>query len=248
VTDFGAADSYVAETKLAIARRVPDARVLDVSHEAAPFDLAAGALVVERALATLPRGAALAAVVDPGVGTARARVFARVEGVWVVGPDNGLLPLHRAQGAVQRVRARLLAPAPGVHTFDGREVFGPLAALLAAGLAPALAGEPVTSFVSWALPADASFVSDASGSYARGVVVALDRYGNAVTNVRAPAGARLAVETPARFAGPVRGAYGEVARGEPLALVGSSGRLELAVREGPSGLRAGDEVRVRCAG
>jgi S-adenosylmethionine hydrolase len=88
------------------------------------------------------------------------------------------------------------------------------------------------------LPRDAEFVADR----AEGVVIALDRYGNAVTNIRPAAG--LAVIAPERFAGPVRRAYGEVEVGAAVALVGSSGRIELGVWVGKRGLGAGERVVV----
>jgi hypothetical protein len=244
VSDFGLRDSYVAEMKLAIARRVPGTRVLDVSHDVPPFDRLAAALVIDRVIDELPRGSALAAVIDPGVGTSRRRIYARRKGVWMVGPDNGVLPLG-SEPEVWSLRAGFLAPRPSVSTFDGREVFAPLAALLASGLSAALAGERLADFVAPILPSDAAFIDRDGTRRASGIVVALDRYGNAITNIRPMLGARLEIESPSRFGGPVRRAYGEVAAGAPLALVGSSGRLELAVREGRSGLDPGDAVVVR---
>lgn len=246
VTDFGARDSYVAEVHLAIRRVVPTARVLDVAHELPAFALRAAALVVERALAALPAGAALAAVVDPGVGTARARIALRVRDRWCVGPDNGLLPV--TPGAeVWRLDA--LAPREGVTTFDGREVFGPAAALLAAGAHPRLLGVRHGRATPSVLPDDASFESVGPLRYARGVIVALDRYGNAVTSVRLPPGVGFEaaeVVEPEAFAGPLRASYAAAGRGRPVALVGSSGRVELGVSCGESGLRPGEEVVVRC--
>jgi S-adenosylmethionine hydrolase len=246
VTDFGARDSYVAEVHLAIRRVVPSARVLDVAHDLPPFELPTAALVVERTLASLPPGAALVAVVDPGVGSARARIALRVRDRWCVGPDNGLLPV-RAGAEVWRLDA--LRPRDGVTTFDGREVFGPAGALLAAGAHPKLLGlrhaRPVTS----ALPDDADFESVGPLRYARGVIVALDRYSNALTSVRLPPGVGFddaEVLEPEAFAGPLRASYAAAPKGRPVALVGSSGRVELGVSCGESGLRVGEEVLVRC--
>lgn len=248
LTDFGARDSYVAEVHLAIRRAVPSARVIDVAHELPPFDLAAAALVVERTLASLPPGAALAAVVDPGVGTSRARVALHVRDRWCVGPDNGILPGAQASEAW---RVEVPSPRAGVTTFDGREVFGPVAALLAAGAHPALLGRRVARATPSVLPDDAPFEPVGPVLYARGVIVALDRYSNAVTNVRLPPGVAFEdaeVVEPERFAGSLRASYASVGRGRPVALVGSSGRVELGVSCGESGLRAGDEAVVRCRG
>lgn len=250
VTDFGREDSYVAEVHLAVLRAVPDAAVVDVTHDLAPYDLAAAALAVERALASLPRGAALVVVVDPGVGTSRARVAARVDGRWCVGPDNGVLPL-RGDAETPAWRIERIAPRAGVATFDGREVFGPAGALLAAGLDPRLLGPRMQRPVAWVMPRDAEYESVGEARYAHGVVIARDRYGNAVTNVRLPAGvdpASATVLEPEPFAGPLRTSYGAVARGERVALVGSSGRVELAVNQGATVAMPGEEVVLRCEG
>jgi S-adenosylmethionine hydrolase len=248
LTDFGTRDSYVAELHLAIRRVVPSARILDAGHDLPPFDLTAAALVVERTLDALPARAALVAVVDPGVGTARARVALRVRDRWCVGPDNGILP---GGIAAEAWRITAVAPRAGVTTFDGREVFGPVGALLAAGAHPALLGVRAPRATPSALPDEAPYETVGALRYARGVIVALDRYGNAVSNLRLPRGvdhpAAVVVE-PARFAGPLRASYADAGAGSPLALVGSSGRIELGVCRGESGLRVGDEVVVRCPG
>lgn len=239
VTDFGAADSYVAEMKQAMRALVPDVAIDDVAHELPAYDLAHAALLVERTLRGLPRGAAMAVVVDPGVGSERRRIAVEHDGRWLVGPDNGVLPTH---GATVWTITRW-APRAGVRTFDGREVFGPVAALLAAGLAPSLLGPRCAVPVPWVIP-DA-IIEDRDGwRYARAAVIAHDRYGNAVTSLLAPPPAAQ-VTSPAAWAGPLRAGYATVARGEPLALVGSSGRVELARREAPAGVTRGEEVVLR---
>jgi hypothetical protein len=248
LTDFGNRDSYVAEVHLAIRRVVPAARILDVAHDLPPFELPTAALVLERTLARLPPGASLAAVVDPGVGTSRARIALRVHDRWCIGPDNGLLP---GDFAAEAWHLDAIVPQEGVTTFDGREVFAPVAALLAAGAHPAFLARRALRVTPWVLPADAPFEPVGSLRHARGVVVALDRYGNAVTNIRLPAGVRAhdaEVLQPEGFAGPLHTSYAAVDAGRPVALVGSSGRVELGVSRGASGLHVGDEVLLRCAG
>jgi S-adenosylmethionine hydrolase len=247
ITDFGIKDSYVMEMRAAVLARVPSAQVLDVTHDVAPFDRVHAALMAERALWVLPRGAALVVVVDPGVGTRRRRIFAEREGRWLVGPDNGVLPIRRDRDRVWSLREELVVADPSVTTFDGRERFAPIAALLAAGLHPQLAGVRDEAEADCVLPADAEWVRRGRTRAARGQVITVDRYGNAITSVRPIEGA-MRVVSPARFAGPVRAAYGEVERGQGLGLVGSSGRIELSVREGASGLSAGDIVEVTCDG
>lgn len=248
VTDFGRVDSYVAEVHLAIQRAVPGAHVLDVAHDLKPYDLVGAALVVERTLAELPRGAALVAVIDPGVGTARSPIAVSVDARWCVGPDNGVLPVRSPRETpawrIDAVRAR-----HGATTFDGRERFGPAAALLAAGLDPRLLGARLGAVTRNVLPHEAEYEMLGHLRYARGVVIACDRYGNAVTSLRLPPGVaphEAEVIEPEAFAGPLVTAYGAVARGQRLAIVGSSGRVELAVSQGESSLAPGAEVLLRC--
>jgi S-adenosyl-L-methionine hydrolase (adenosine-forming) len=248
VTDFGRVDSYVAEMHAAIVRCVPAVRIVDVTHDVSPFDGAGTALVVERALAQLPRGAALVVVVDPGVGTSRSRIAVHINQRWCVGPDNGTLPVTDAS-ATNVWRIERVVATPGVSTFDGREVFGPVGALLAAGADPRLLGARHTKPQRWLLPNDAILEVVGRVRYARGVVFALDRYGNAVTNIRLPENVnrtKVHVVEPEAFAGPLRNGYGDVARGERLALIGSSGRLELAISQKPTAVVVGEEVVVRC--
>lgn len=245
VTDFGTCDSYVAEMKSRAEARVPGVQWLDVTHEIPAFGRLAAALAIERILPELPPGSALVAVVDPGVGTSRRGIIVVQRGVYLVGPDNGVLPSRDAESVRSMDESRWRTTGDRAVTFDGRELFAPLGAMLAAGLLPAFAGPEIASCTPSMLPDDALFVADGDRMRADGVVIAIDRYGNAVTNVRAtdPAG-RLEVLAPARFAGPLRGTYGDASEGAPLALIGSSGRLELAVREGSSGLSAGAIVEV----
>lgn len=242
VTDFGLADSYVAEVHRAIVARVPGIRVLDVAHEVPAYGKVHAALLVERTLARIGPGDAVMAVVDPGVGSARRRIAVEIDGRFVVGPDNGVIPPGRAWEITR------FSPVRGVTTFDGREVFGPVAARLAAGLDPALLGPVVECEVPWVIPADAGFEAGSDGSYAHGVVITCDRYGNAITNLRLPTGASpgaIEVIAPEAFRGNLRASYAEVDAGAALALVGSSGRVELCRREAPSALAAGTGVVLR---
>jgi S-adenosylmethionine hydrolase len=89
-TDFGQADGYVGTMKGVILARVPLARLVDLSHELAPGDIAAGALLLYRAARYFPAGTIHLAVVDPGVGTARRPLLLQAGDGWFIGPDNGL--------------------------------------------------------------------------------------------------------------------------------------------------------------
>lgn len=231
-TDFGTASSYAAQVKAVLLAAIPDARIVDVTHDVPAFDLQAAALILEAAVPWFPRESIHLAVVDPGVGTSRrGLVVTDPEGRRLVGPDNGLLTPFLGQGA--RVRALSehggVLPAPRRATFHGRDLFAPAAAYLARGGTPGALGAEVTDPVRIAWPSAAR-----DGEALSGITLAADPYGNLVTSIRDTdlRGAVVQeVDVGGRAARFVR-TFGDGERGELLALFGSGGRLELAVREG----------------
>lgn len=249
-TDFGLADGYVAAMKGAILRLAPAATLVDVSHQVGPQDVMGAAFVLAQALPHFPDGAVHLVVVDPGVGTARRAIAAHVDrpgpdgtaGAYTfVGPDNGVLSLLLADpvagggdcAAVELDRPEAWGcPTPSA-TFHGRDVFGPVAARIALGAALTDVGTPVaeTTPLHWPLP-----ITDDQGI--DGMVLHVDRYGNCLTNVSREAVERLAGGRAVKcYVGSavVRGigrTYGAVAAGEPVALYGSGGHLEIAVNGG----------------
>ncbi len=230
-TDYGSASPYPAQLKGVLLSAIPDARIADVSHDVPAFDVRAGALLLEAAVPWFPREAVHLAVVDPGVGTAR-RAIAVVDpaGRRIVGPDNGLLTPFLGAGARVRVIAERggVLPTPRHATFHGRDLFAPAAAYLARGGTPAALGPEVDDPVRLRWPA-----ARRDGDALLGEVVGVDPFGNLLTSIRdADLGGVEVVQVdvdgrPARF---VR-TFGEGEVGELLALLGGSGRLELAVRE-----------------
>jgi S-adenosyl-L-methionine hydrolase (adenosine-forming) len=239
LTDFGAGSGYPAQMKGVLLAALPDARLVDLSHDVPRHDVLAGALLLEACAPWFPRGALHLAVVDPGVGTAR-RALAVVdpEGRRFVAPDNGLLTPFLGPGA----RAWALAPGgalppPRSATFHGRDLFAPAVVLLARGAEPANMGPAVDDPVRLPWPA-----ADVSPGEVRGVTLAADPFGNLVTSIREsdlPAGAAVArVEVDGQEARWVR-TFGEGRPGELLALLGSGGRIELAVREASAAAHLG---------
>lgn len=231
-TDFGSASSYPAQLKAVLLTAVPDARIVDVSHDVPAYDLVSAALLLEAAIPWFPREAIHVAVVDPGVGTTRrALVVADADGRRLVGPDNGIFTPFLARGARVRALAEQggVLPPPRSATFHGRDLFAPAAAYLARGGTAGALGPEVSDPVLLAWP-------DAvrQPGQLRGVILAADPFGNLVTSIRAAdlAGATVReVDVAGRRTRLVR-TFGEGERGELLALVGSGGRLEIAVREG----------------
>ena len=235
-TDFGLRDAYVAEMKgvmLGVARAARQSlQLVDVTHDVERHDITEGALALEAAVPFFPAGTVHLAVVDPGVGTTRRGLVIAADGQFLVGPDNGLFTPFLAGDdwrAFELVEADYRLPIVS-RTFHGRDLFAPAAAHLAIGVDPARFGPAVSDPVQLAWPE----VRAVAGAVA-GAVVHTDRFGNLITSIHARSIAPLDADVLIRVGGrdvPLVGTYGDLPVGRPGALVGSAGRLEIAVREG----------------
>jgi S-adenosylmethionine hydrolase len=240
LTDFGTSDGYVAEMKGVLLSSAPSAQVIDLSHDIPPHDVEAARLAVARYWRRFPPGTTHLVVVDPGVGSDRQAIAVLSEGRFLVGPDNGVLsPALLLPGA----RAvSLPVPADAAPTFHGRDVFAPAAAALARGAPLDTLGQILDDPIVRRTP---EAVREDDG-WLRGEVIVIDRFGNAVTNLLGVHGGD--VHIGAREI-PLRRTYADVATGEAVALVGSSGLIEIAVRDGSAArtldLTRGSIVRVR---
>jgi S-adenosylmethionine hydrolase len=235
-TDFGLRDAYVAEMKgvilgIAEAARQP-LSLIDVTHDVERHDITEGALALEAAAPCFPAGTVHLAVVDPGVGTARRGLALQAGRQVFIGPDNGLFTPFLENGdwrAWELIEADFRLPVVS-RTFHGRDVFAPAAAHVATGVEPARLGPPVGDPVRLAWPE----VRAVAGAVA-GAVVHADRFGNLITSIHARTLAPVTRDLVVRVGGrevPLVGTYGDLPVGRPGALIGSSGRLEIAVREG----------------
>ncbi|MFN2565393.1 MAG: S-adenosyl-l-methionine hydroxide adenosyltransferase family protein [Gemmatimonadaceae bacterium] len=240
LTDFGTADGYVAEMKGVILSRAPEATIVDVTHDVAPQDVECGRLALARYWRRFPPGTVHVAVVDPGVGSARAALAVQSDERSLVGPDNGVLsPALLVAGA----RAVTLPiPAGAAPTFHGRDVFAPAAADLALGAPLDALGSPALDLVIRRTP-EPRRLPDGS---IEGQVITIDRFGNAITNLLSLRAQSVDVNGTVL---PLRRSYADVSSGEPIALVGSTGLIEIAVRDGNGaktlGLQRGSVVVVR---
>ena len=223
LTDFGTADGYVGEMKGALLSASPTVAIVDISHDVPAHDVELGRLTLARYWRRFPEGTVHLAVVDPGVGSARAALAVASEGRCLVGPDNGLLSpalLMRDARAVQ-----LAIPASASPTFHGRDVFAPAAAQLANGDPLDSLGDPVTNPIIRRTPEPHR---DGSGELV-GEVIAIDRFGNAITNLIGKRAGTVTVEGRQLS---LRRTYDEFASGEAGAVVGSTGLIEVVVRDG----------------
>ena len=223
LTDFGTADGYAAEMKGVLLSGVPTANVVDISHEIAAQDVEAARLTVARYWRRFPEGTVHVVVVDPGVGSARAAIAVRSGGQFLVGPDNGVL--SPALFAKDATVVELPVPPRASVTFHGRDVFAPAAAQLAMGTDIHTLGPAVRFPVRRRTP---EAVRRDDGSIA-GEILTVDRFGNALTNIVLLGSGSLLVAGQML---PIVRTYSDVDIGEATALVGSSGFLEVAVRNG----------------
>jgi S-adenosylmethionine hydrolase len=266
-TDFGTADGYVGTMKGVILGIAPKARLVDLSHEVASQNVRQAAFVLLAAYPFFPAHTIHLVVVDPGVGSARRAIALRTPAGTFVGPDNGVFSYMMAREPVEAL-VELADPCyrlPCVsHTFHGRDIFAPAAAHMAAGVPIANLGPIVSAPITLPLPR-----LEVAATSIVGQVLHIDHFGNVVTSIGRlrwgdddlllePAfgkakGRVVAVNARVEVAGQeiagVHRAYARVAPGEALALVGSSGYLEIAVREGSAaralGVRPDDEVVLR---
>jgi S-adenosylmethionine hydrolase len=224
LTDFGTADGYVAQMKGVLLSHVRDATLVDVTHDIPPQDVEVARLTVARYWRRFPPGTVHLCVVDPDVGSARAALAVEADGRWLVGPDNGLLSPALLIGGARAV-ALPVAPA-AAPTFHGRDVFAPAAAALATGTPLDALGTAITEPVIRRTP---EALRGPDGAV-HGEVIAVDRFGNAITNLVSvrPGGT---VEVGGRLLVLAR-TYADVSPGSPLAVIGSTGFVEIAVRNG----------------
>ena len=228
LTDFGLDDAYVGAMKGAILAVYPKASVIDITHGVRPFAVLQGAFLLDSAWRNFPVGTVHVAVVDPGVGSRRKAIAFRTADHVFVGPDNGQFTFLTEPISET---AELPTPPEASPTFHGRDIFGPTAARLAAGASLAELGklrrdEPMRLADAWA-----SKVGEAW----RAQVLHCDHFGNVITNLPIRALARIKVVngTPV----PTVETYEDAAPNELVALVGSSGRIEFALREGSAAAR-----------
>ena len=223
LTDFGTVDGYVAEMKGVILSAAPDVTIVDVTHEVPPQDVERARLTVARMWRRFPSGTIHVVVVDPGVGSARAGLCVESDGRFLTGPDNGVLSPSLLIPSARVVELPL--PSSASATFHGRDVFAPCAAALVRGETLESLGQPMSSPIIRRTPEP----TRRSSGELDGEVILIDRFGNCVTNLF---GFGAGMVTIGSRLIPVRRTYADVGVGEAVALVGSAGFVEIAVRDG----------------
>ncbi len=256
MTDFGDRDPYVGCMKGVILSTVPDARIVDITHQVPSFSMVSASYMLSTYYGMYPPGTVHVAVVDPGVGGPRAALAVAAGGHFFVLPDNGIITMvaeeHKEGFRARLIENPLLMRDERSATFHGRDIFAPAAAKLASGfpfdeVGPAILHPALIEGI----------VVSVGASTLTGAAVHIDHFGNYITNITA--------EHLSKYEGPptlvkigafaimgMSHTYSDKKNGELLAYVGSTGRLEIAVAGGSAkdvvGLPAGAEVVVRWRG
>jgi S-adenosylmethionine hydrolase len=252
LTDFGAKDHYVASIKGAILCVNPRCTIVDISNEVKPQDIREGAFILAGAFHFFPERTIHLGVVDPGVGGPRRPILIETENYFFVGPDNGLLSVASRQDGIKEIftltESRFFRPEVS-QTFHGRDLFGPVAGHLALGVRPKAFGKRIDSLIEID-----SKKPEVKGGTMTGEVLHIDRFGNLITNIiekefyHFVGNRAFQVWAGNRTINGLKKGYWEGKRGEVIALIGSGGFLEIAVREGSAGkrlkLKRGDQISI----
>jgi S-adenosylmethionine hydrolase len=258
LSDFGDTDHYVGAMKGAALAVCPEAEMVDIVHSIAPHDIEAGAWCLAAAVRAFPAGTVFVAVVDPEVGSLRRALALECDGYYFVGPDNGLFTYVLRESCDHRIHTisnwALMRPQISA-TFHGRDIFAPVAGHLARGVPLDEVGPPAENPILFPIQ---SMRAKGPGEWEANVVH-IDRFGNLTTSLYERDLTAMLAEAgndPTEVVVVVGGmviplvhAYSDVAEGEACALVGSMGRLEIAVHRGNAastlGAGKGAAVRIR---
>lgn len=235
LTDFGTRDAFVGIMKGVILGIAPDVQLVDLSHDIPPQDIFTGALQLRSAVPFFPHGTIHVAVVDPGVGSQRRAVVVQAHDAFFIGPDNGLLSLAAPPESISRIvhltNPQYFLPRRS-NTFHGRDVFAPVAAHLAQGVLPETLGPQIGTIEQLTLP-----VVERTDSQLTGQVIAIDHFGNLITNITEADLLPFSRETLSVSIGKIQihgivPTYVTVPVGSFAALLNSWGMLEITVRNG----------------
>lgn len=254
MTDFGLNDIYVGQMKAVILAFAPTAQIVDLTHAITPQNIVQGAFLLGKSVSFFPERSIFVSVVDPGVGTSRKAIAIETEKHTFLAPDNGLLTALLQTGEIKHcihITEERYMLSTRSSTFHGRDVFSPAAAHLAAGVSLLELGNEID-------PAECSKIAlptcttHDNGQSWKGSVIYIDHFGNLVTSldIEVLDRSKQWVVTVANCQQlMVSTTYGDVADQQPLAYVGSSGMIEIAVRNGNAAkmlkIGSGETVKVK---
>jgi S-adenosyl-L-methionine hydrolase (adenosine-forming) len=234
-TDFGREGPYVGQMQAVLARAAPAVPVVDMIADLPAFDPKSASYLLPAYSQQAQAGDVVLAVVDPGVGTSRACVALQADGVWYVGPDNGLFA-HIVRRALSSAAWQIDVLATSSATFHGRDIFAPVAATLAMGQKPA------------GVSVDPQTLDRAAWTDDLAAIIYQDRYGNLLTGLRVSTFPRLKHLNVNGALLPIARTYADVKPGAALCYENANGLWELAVNGGSAaqflGLGVGSEIEL----
>ena len=259
ITDFGANDHFVGTMKGVIYNINPDVEIVDITHTVASYDIFDAAFTLAQSYRFFPSDTIHLVVVDPGVGTSRRPLLARSLAHKFVAPDNGVLSLiyEREENLeVRHITADHYFLNPVSATFQGRDIFAPVAGWLSKGVEVDKFGDPIADFIKFSSPKP----KPVGENLINGVVLKIDKFGNILTNLRPEDMPQLFAENPPPFKIVINQheitrlnlAYSMGKPSELFAIVGSSGYLEICTNRGSAAralnVNRGTEVSVTIGG
>jgi S-adenosylmethionine hydrolase len=252
-TDFGLSDPYAGVMKGVMLSIAPDAQLVDLTHDVRSYDILEAAFLLEHAYRYFPEGTVHLVVVDPGVGSARRPLAASARHHMFVGPDNGVLsfalypePKSPVPSAHHITNVSLFLN-PVSRTFHGRDIFAPVAAHLARGMAIESVGPRVSDFIRLPFPTPRPYRRDSVIAN----VVRVDKFGNVITNLRREnLQGSFCIEIAGFKVTDLFSNYAEAKAGELFAIEGSTGYIEIALNQGSAAnkldIHSGVEIAVHC--
>ena len=236
-TDYGTNDHLVGTLKGVLLKINPELTIVDITHNVNAFDLLDGALTIGAAYSYFPARTIHMVVVDPGVGTSRRPLLVTAQNQYFVAPDNGVLSLvyerEHDNLVVRHASAEHYFLQPISKTFQGRDLFAPVAAWLSKGWQTAAMGEEIQDYQRFSLPR----AKEANGT-AQGVVLRIDNFGNVMTNLRAEDlpeaaqnGGAVNLKVGTHTISRVVDTFASGVADEPVAYVGSSGYVEIGINK-----------------
>lgn len=255
-TDFGYRDPFVGIMKGVILNINPSVTIVDITHDISPQNILEAALAIEMSFESFPHKTIHVVVVDPGVGSPRRPILVITDRYYFIGPDNGVFSRiyklkHETLMLMYITSEHYFMPRRS-STFHGRDIFAPVAAWLSTGIDASKFGVPITDYVSLSVPAP---IITGKNSL-KGEVISIDRFGNAITNIKAQQTDELQRGTPLKKLkvlikgkeAPLKNHYSEAEDAELYSLINSFGYLELFIYKGSASksfdIQVGEKVRI----
>ena len=252
MTDFGTNDHFVGVMKGVILNINPKVRIVDITHAVSPQDVQGAAFLVDSSYRYFPDGTIHVIVVDPGVGSRRRAIICQTDTAYFVCPDNGVLSYVLGNDTAHRVVALGNANywlSEVSNTFHGRDIFAPVAAHLSRGISLRKFGDGVNNVVRLPLQ-----IPQVTKTTIAGSVIWVDRFGNLITNLTSDMlesfgmNNGFVISAGKAELSELNSAYAESEEGECLAIIGSSGYVEISVNQGSAarilGLKRNDVIEV----